>query len=326
VKNIRDIAKLAGVSHSTVSRVINGSESVKPKTREKIEKIMAEHGYKPNIYARGMLGSLEKTLGVVIPDVMDPFFSAMVSGIEQVCQSHNASMLIAESGLTEEGELEAIGLLLDRGCDAFIVQSKLLDDARLSELLVKHENMLLINRSIDGLESRCFYFDNYSGGRLAVEAVLAKGRKSIAIVSRSFAIEDAQQRYQGSVDCLRDAGLAFDDRLFVQSDASLQGGSIAGRMLLTTGLNFDAVVCFNDVMALGLMQVLNDNGVRSPVDVSVVGFNDLEVSRFSVPRLTTIHYPIEQMAQVAAMQALELSVDDERSLVWRPELMLRESH
>lgn len=326
MKNIRDIAKLAGVSHSTVSRVINGIGSVKPKTREKIERIMAEQGYKPNVYARGMLGSLDKTLGVVIPDVMDPFFSSMLSGIEDVCQAGSAKLLVAESGLTADGELDAVNLMLGRGCDALIVQSKLASDEQLAEIMTKNDTLLLINRHLEGFTERCFYLDNYMGGYLAVQMLLEKGCHSIAMISRDFSMDDARQRYLGNVDALKEAGLEVDRRTFIQEAATLQGGAIAGRKLLTTGIPFDGVVCYNDAMALGLMQVMADNGIVAPRDIRVVGFDDIEVSSFSVPRLSTIHYPIREMAESAARLALQLDRDVDVISRWEPKMIPRESH
>ncbi len=331
MKNIRQIAKLAGVSHSTVSRVLNGSDSVKPQTRERVEKVMAEQGYKPNIYARGMLGQSPKTLGVVIPNVMDPFFSTVIASIERVCRSQATQLLIAEGKTTSESELEAINYLLNKGCDRLLVHVKALSDEQLSVVLQKSREIYLINRTFAAFAARCSSFDNYSGGRAAAKAIIERGRSSVAIVTDANAIEDATDRLQGFVDELEANNISVSGKMIFAASSNLQGGTIAARSLLTKGVSFDAVLCYNDMMAAGVIQALQDNGINVPTDVSVVGFDDLEIAHYLVPRLSTIKYPVAEMAETMTHAILQDLAGDDSALAslrtrWEPMFVSRESH
>jgi LacI family transcriptional regulator len=331
MKNIRQIAKLAGVSHSTVSRVLNGSESVKKETRERVEKVMAEQGYKPNIYARGMLGESPKTLGVVIPNVMDPFFSTVISSIERVCRSQATQLLIAEGKTTPDTELEAINYLLNKGCDRLLVHTKALSDEQLAVVLNKSKEIYLINRAHPAYPERCSGFDNYVGGGLAAKALIGRGRVSVAIVTSSIMIEDATDRLQGFIDELHANDISLSKDMIFSAASSLNGGTVAARSLLTKGAKFDAVFCYNDIMAAGVIQALQDNGVNVPADVSVVGFDDLEIANYLVPRLSTIRYPVAEMAEAMTQAILQDLNGDGSALAslnnrWQPVFVSRESH
>lgn len=331
MKNIRQIAKLAGVSHSTVSRVLNSSDSVKRQTRERIEKVMAEHGYKPNVFARGMLGESPKTLGVVIPNVMDPFFSTVISSIEQVCRSQATQLLIAEGKTTPDSELEAINYLLNKGCDRLLVHAKALSDEQMAVVMGKSSEIYLINRAHPSFAGRCSNFDNYNGGRLAAKAIIERGRTSVAIVTISGAIEDANGRVQGFMDELHSNDISLNEDMIFSAASNLNGGTVAARSLLTKGANFDAVFCYNDIMAAGVIQALQDNGINVPADVSVVGFDDLEIANYLVPRLSTIRYPVAEMAEKMTQAILQELNGDDSALAslnnrWQPIFVSRESH
>lgn len=331
MKNIRQIAKLAGVSHSTVSRVLNGSDSVKQQTRERVEKVMAEQGYKPNIYARGMLGESPNTLGVVIPNVMDPFFSTVISSIERVCRAQATQLLIAEGKTTPDAELEAINYLLNKGCDRLLVHVNALCDERLAVVLGKSKDIYLINRAHPAFSGRCLSFDNYLGGRIAAKALMERGRKSVAIVMNASAIEDATDRLQGFMDELQANDISLSEDMIFYAASNLQGGTVAARSLLTKGVTFDAVLCYNDIMAAGVLQALQDSGIKVPSDVSVVGFDDLEIANYLVPRLSTVKYPVAEMAEMMTNAILQDLNGDASALaslndIWHPSFVSRESH
>lgn len=330
--NIRDIARLAGVSHSTVSRVLNNSPSVKPETRAAVEKVMADTGYRPNVFARSMSGVMAATIGVVIPDLQDPFFSTVISAVEHVAKQYQVQLLMASIVAFENAEQGAVDYLVDRGCDALIVHARTTDDALLQKLMAHNERMYLLNRNVKGFQERCFWFDNYRGGRLAAAAVLTRGRFDVAIVTDNLSSFESEERLRGIKDEFIDQGVDYDRVLIIREPPNLRGGLVAGRHILMRGTSLAAVLCFNDVMALGVMQALSDHNLRVPDDVGVVGFDDLDIASYSVPRLSTINYPVEAMAEQAAKVALAGQVDGIHDApacirtVWEPHFVPRESH
>lgn len=332
MKNIREIAKLAGVSHSTVSRVINGSQSVKEMTRLRVEQVMAEYGYKPNVFARGMLGVTQTTLGIVIPNVLDPFFSELISAVENVCLERSAQLLIAEGKRTADSEFEAINYLLNKGCDRLLIHSKALSDEQLGIVLKRSPEIFLINRQLSGFDGRFIAFDNYTGARQSALAVIERGRRHIAVVTPHFTIADSNERLNGFSDELIQHGLTLNKDMIFNEESTQKGGMIAARTMLASGKLFDAVLCYNDMMAIGVIQALSDNGIRVPDDVSVVGFDDLEIAQYFVPRLSTIHYPVAEMAEQMVNCLLEnmehnnCAQNGALTAMWAPLFVGRESH
>lgn len=292
---------------------------------------MAEQGYKPNIYARGMLGETQTTIGLVIPNVMDPFFSTVISSIEKVCRSESARLLIAEGKTSLESELEAINYLLNRGCDRLLVHCKALSDEQLGVVMKKAPEIFLLNRALAEFEGRYVSFGNYQGGRLAAKALIEKGRRQIAVVSNESGIEDAIERLRGFKDEMAAQGVSFDDSALFLSEGNHRGGMVSARSLLTRGLKFDGVFCYNDMMAAGVMLALHDNGIDVPSEVSVIGFDDLEIASYLVPRLSTVKYPVAEMAEKTTHAILQDLNGDGSALAslnnfWQPMFVSRESH
>jgi len=194
---IRDIATLAGVSRSTVSRVLNNSTSVNEETRLLVKKVMEEQGYRPNVHAQSLSNKEAKTIGVVIPEMLDPFFATMSAGIEKVCQQSKTHILLAVGGKTAETELAAIHNLVRQQCDAVVVHAKVASDEQLVSIAERLPGFVLVNRYIKKIASRCVWLNNKEGGRLAAEYLLKQNKKAIAVVASNFGIADPQQRIEG---------------------------------------------------------------------------------------------------------------------------------
>ena len=301
---IRDIATLAGVSRSTVSRVLNNSTSVNEETRLLVKKVMEEQGYRPNVHAQSLSNKEAKTIGVVIPEMLDPFFATMSAGIEKVCQQSKTHILLAVGGKTAETELAAIHNLVRQQCDAVVVHAKVASDEQLVSIAERLPGFVLLNRHIKKIASHCVWLNNKEGGRLAAEYLLKQNKKAIAVVASNFGIADPQQRIAGVKQAHIEAGVPHNESAIAIAHPNREGGALAAQKLLLTGQCFDAVVCYNDLMAIGVIQTLQENGIKVPEQVSVMGFDDLPIAAYCTPRLTTIRYPIEQMAAQAARLAL----------------------
>lgn len=325
---IKDVARLAGVSVATVSRVINNSPKASDVSRQAVSSAMEALNYHPNANARALAQQSTETVGLVVGDVSDPFFGAMVKAVEQVAYNTGNFLLIGNGYHNEEKERQAIEQLIRHRCAALVVHAKLIPDAELADLMKQIPGMVLINRILSGFEKRCVALDDRYGAWLATRHLIQQGHTRIGYICSNHAISDAEDRLQGYYDALKEHGLPCNDRLVTFAEPDESGGELAMTELLGRGKQFTAVACYNDSMAAGAMGVLNDNGIDVPQEISLMGFDDVLVSRYVRPRLTTIRYPIVTMATQAAELALALA--DNRPLpdithLFSPTLVRRHS-
>lgn len=302
---IKDIASVAGVSLATVSRVINDGPKVGKETRARVKKIMREMGYRPNANARALVTQRSASLGVVIAELLDPFFATLAHGIETTTRRHNVQILMSAGSIAKDTELKAIETLLEHRCEAMVVHSKALDDRTLIDFAQQVPGFVLINRYIEAIASRCVWLDNKAGGRLMAEHVLHQGHKKLAVISSNYQITDPVERLAGIRLGLEEAGISLPDSHIEYVTPDQQGGEKAIQNLLARGVEFSAVLAYNDAVASGAMTMLLDHNIDIPNQVSVVGYDDVLLAQYSRPKLTTLHYPIEMMASKAAELALQ---------------------
>lgn len=304
---IKDVARLAGVSVATVSRVINDSPKASEASRLAVQNAMDSLNYHPNANARALAQQSTETVGLVVGDVSDPFFGAMVKAVEQVASATGNFLLIGNGYHNKEKERKAIEQLIRHRCAALVVHAKIIPDDELASLMKQMPGMVLINRILPGFEQRCVALDDRYGAWLATRHLIQQGHTRIGYLCSNHAISDAEDRLQGYYDALKEHGLPCNDRLVTFAEPDESGGEQAMTELLGRGRNFTAVACYNDSMAAGAMGVLNDNGIDVPREISLIGFDDVLVSRYVRPRLTTVRYPIITMATQAAELALALA-------------------
>jgi len=325
---IKDVARLAGVSVATVSRVINNSPKASETSRQAVLTAMESLNYHPNANARALAQQSTDTVGLVVGDVSDPFFGAMVKAVEQVAYHTGNFLLIGNGYHNEQKERQAIEQLIRHRCAALVVHAKKLSDDELVHLMKQIPGMVIVNRIIPGYEQRCVALDDRYGAWLATRHLIQQGHTRIGYLCSNHAISDAEDRLQGYYDALRENDLTCNDRLVTYAEPDEHGGEQAMTELLGRGRNFTAVACYNDSMAAGAMGVLNDNGIDVPGDISLIGFDDILISRYVRPRLTTVRYPIVTMATQAAELALSLAdkrQPPEITHVFSPTLVRRHS-
>lgn len=306
---IKDVARIAGVSVASVSRVLNNGPKVSKKTIENVLRAMKDLNYTPNANARALVTQKSTTIGVVIPDLVDPFFASLASGVEKVARKNNMQLLLSTGLVSAESEMQAINLLIERRCDVMVVHSKKLSDEALIALAKKTPGLVLIDRYIEEIVERCVWLDNLEGGKIAARHLLALNHKSFACISSKHQIDDPLLRLQGFQHELALVGADVDSDLIEYGPPTLQGGEIATQKLLASGKRFSALFVYNDAMAIGAISTLEDNGFKVPSEISVLGFDDVLLSRYSRPKLSTLNYPIEKMAMQATKIALELSTN-----------------
>ncbi|MEN4910131.1 HTH-type transcriptional regulator GalS [Erwinia amylovora] len=325
---IRDVAREAGVSVATVSRVLNNSSVVTADTRTRVMKTIERLGYRPDANAQALANRLSDTIGVVVMDVSDPFFGALIKAVDAVARSMQMQVLINNAWHQADKERHAIEVLIRQRCHALIVHAKALCDRELTALMQQVPGMVLINRVVPGFAHRCVYLDNVSGALMAMHMLQQHGHQRIAYLGSSHAIEDNAQRRAGWHQALGEQGITPPDSWCAGGEPDLQGGELAMVELLGRNLQLTAVFAYNDSMAAGALAALKDNAIAVPQQLSLVGFDDIPFARYTDPQLSTMRYPIASMAKLATELALKAAagqLDPQESHCFMPTLVRRHS-
>ncbi|MDM7859217.1 substrate-binding domain-containing protein [Alteromonas sp. ASW11-36] len=326
---MKEIADAAGVSQATVSRVLNDGPKVGRATRERVKSIIKELNYRPNANARALANSRSDAVGVVIADLYEPFFAALAHGVETVARKHDTQILISGGSIGLEHEQKAIGTLLSHRCDAMVVHSKSLPDGQLIELAREVPGMVLINRFIPEIASRCVWLDNQAGGRLMAEYMIRQGHTKLAVISSDFPIDDPLHRIAGIQEALAAANIDLPEVNIEYGPPNQEGGEAAVQNLMSKGADFTAVLAYNDAMAAGAMAMLLDHGFDVPREVSVIGYDDILLAKYCRPKLTTLRYPIEMMASKATELALQYAQgilpSEDTTYKYQPTIVKRDS-
>ncbi len=305
---LEDIARQAGVSPSTVSRVLTGSKRVAEAKRALVLAAIEQCGYSPNLVARGLVRGRSMTIGVVMQDISSPFFARMVSGIEQgLDHAEYRSMFVSTHWRAEhqEDESRSLQLLLERRVDGVIVLASSIPDQALHDVAAQIP-LVVVARSIAGLEQQCLAIDNREGAYRATRYLLGLGHTRIAHIAGTPGHPDAIDRLAGYHRALAEAGHAPEAALVVEGDFTEESGVTSVEQLLVRGERFSAVFAANDQMAYGAMLGLFNHGYRIPADVSLVGFDDQFLSAYTLPPLTTVRQPSSEMGRAAAEAMLRL--------------------
>jgi len=325
---IREVSKHAQVSVATVSRVVNGNKWVAEATRQRVLEAMAELGYHPNSFARSLATNKSETIGMVVGDLAGPFFGEMMQYAEQAVRDAGKHLIITSGHSTLEEERDAIQFLLKRRCDALILHLDLTPDEEIIELAKAESTpMILVNRLVPALADQCVYLDNEAGGFLATQHLIEQGHRLIACITGPLYKADARERLAGYRRALDAAGLPFDQHLVVEGDFMEPGGEVAVTTLLQRKVDFSAVVVGNDLMAIGAYNGFKQAGLRIPQDVSLVGYDDVLMSGYLEPPLTTVRVPVAEFGSEAGRLALKLGegIDCEIHNRFMPSLIERGS-
>jgi LacI family transcriptional regulator len=322
---LNHVAQEAGVSPSTVSRILNGTKAVNPEKRAAVEAAIEKLSYRPSMLAQGLARGQSMTIGVLTPSISSPFYGEIMLGIEDVLveTSFQAYFVSAHNG--SQREKRSMQNLIDRRVDGLIVVDGLSDALSLKEKSAKLP-LISVGRDIPGLEGYCIGLDNLMGSRLAAKHLLELGHRRIAYIAGSHTHQDALARLEGYKQCLEEAGIPFDPQLVVEGDYTEASGVLALETLFSRKVEFSALMVANDQMAMGARLALFHRGVRIPQDLSLVGFDDVFGSSYTTPPLTTIRIPTREMGHLAAKAMLALlNGESIRLQNVAPILIIRES-
>jgi LacI family transcriptional regulator len=319
------VAERAGVSPSTVSRILNGTAVVSDEKRAAVDEAIAKLGFVPNPVARGLAGGRTLSVGVVSQAIDSPFYGAALRGIEIELDAAGYSPLFMSGHWQAEAEARCIDVLRSRRVDGLIVLTGRLSDSALRSV-ARLLPVVVTGRILKAPNLLSMDFDNREGARQATQHLIEQGHKRIAFIGGDPEHPDAVDRQQGYEAALQAAGLRADPTLILTGDFSELSGLVAVEQLLDTRTRFSAIFAANDQMACGAALGLHRRGRRVPDDVSLVGFDDLAGSVYMVPPLTTVHNPVQEIGQLAARAMLGLLAGDKPAIqVPAPRLIVRGS-
>lgn len=325
---IREVSKYANVSVATVSRVVNGNKWVSDATREKVMQAMKELGYQPNSFAKALATNRSDTFGMVVSDLGGPFFGDMMRAAEDEVRKRGKHLIITSGHDSLDSECDAIEFLMQRRVDALLLHVDSLTDEALIKLVDDTEiPIILINRRVPELAEQCISLDNDMGGYLATQHLIELGHQQIACITGPLFKADARARLAGYRRAIEQAGLRYDERLVIESDYQESGGQTSVERLRRRNVPFSALVAQNDHMAIGAMNTLKSQGLSIPNDVSIVGYDNMVMSPYTEPALTTVNIPVAEFGKQAANLAFAKLDNKEADITqqFQPELIVRAS-
>lgn len=324
---IREVAKAAGVSVATASRALNGLTNVTRETREKIEAAASRLDYVPHSGARNLTRRTTDTIGVILPDLFGEFFSEMIRGIDVVVHRAGKNLLLGNMHGSPEETGQAIRSMRGR-VDGLLVMPPNSSAVTMAGALSKQLPTVLLNARAVDVDTPFVTVDNYAGARLVTEHLIDQGARNIVHIAGPVSNRDASERQRGYRDVLQER-LRLADPTILQGDFRENAGRSAARFLLDGNIPFDAVFAGNDLMAVDLMAELRENGMEIGHDVLVAGFDDIPLTRYVTPQLTTVHSDITRLGSTAALMLLRMLSGDALSasdgLVIAPTLAVRAS-
>ena len=322
---LKDIANATGYSLSTISYVLNGKKKVKPETYTRIMDAVRELNYHPNQLARGLKMKRTCTIGVIVPDISNEFFPEILKGIDNVAHENHYNIFLCNTNNDSSLEKEAVNMLVSKDVDGIIfigvANSQILQSDDISVPIV------LVDRKI-GNAYTSIITDNYRGGYMATEHLIRRGYKNIVLLGGTPTIPNFFDRIRGYMDALGDNGIPYSEENVIVCDCSISGGYKMTKELIKKNLKPDAIFAMGDMIALGVMRGLRDNGISVPEDVALIGFDDISIASHTIPALSTVSQPKFELGRMAAEKLFAQISSKEKAvehIVLDPELVIRET-
>ena len=328
MSTIKHVAARAGVSFTTVSHVLNRTRPVSAHARERVERAIAELGYRPSAVARALKTSQTRILGVIVPNITNPFFSELMRGIEDVCERNDYSVFLCNGDDDFERQGRSLETLFERRVDGVLLATPTGPAAALAKRLADAKvRTVLVDRNVPGLAADRVRIDHGAGARVAVEHLVALGHRRIACISGPMSFAVSRARVAGWKSALTRAGIEPREDWLVKGDFRAASGHDLTRDLIARG-DFTAIFASNDLLGIGALRAAAEAGVPVPKSLSVIGFDGIEMGEYTYPALTTVGYPIRAIGETAATVLLERIAGGNtklRDVVVTPRVIERES-
>lgn len=326
---LADVAKIANVSMMTASRAINGKPGVSEELRQKVLGIANELDYRPNIIARGLATNQSFSIGLVVPDITNPFFAQIVRGVENATFEHGYNLFLVDTNEDLAREEAALHSLWQNGVDGLILCSPRLAEADLLNQINRFPAVVLLNRELqESLPNlTTINLNDREGAQKVIRYFLELGKKHICYIGGPTHSISNQRRLSGFQDVLKTAGVKQESNIILDNVPNTEGGWLAALNLLIHKPNLDAVFVFNDLMAVGAMQAFLEVGKKIPQDIAIIGVDDIPLATIIRPQLSTLHVDLQNLGKVAFQSLLNLISDTPTSSTIQidMELYVRES-
>ncbi len=331
---ISDVAREAGVSLMTVSRVVNNKEDVSPVTRQRVLQIIEDLGYRPSSIARGLATRRTSTLGVVVPDIDNPWFSGVVRGAEDHAYAQEYSVLLGNTNEEPEREVAVLQSLEEKQVDGLLLCSSRLSDEDLLRAVKQFPAVVLVSRILDNGCTAMVSSDDVAGGRLAAEHLLNTGHRAIGFISGPGVSYSGRSRVAGYRAALKTAGIPYREDYVCHCSPLLEVAQDTARDFLRQRPELTAVICHNDLVAVGVLHACKNLDLRVPQDMAIIGYDDIPLSALVTPALTTIRvdrYRLGAQAMQLLLEQIEANPKNAgaqhkvRNILIQPQLVIRAS-
>ncbi|WP_163536406.1 LacI family DNA-binding transcriptional regulator [Gracilibacillus sp. YIM 98692] len=321
---IYDVAKKAGVSIATVSKVINNTGNMRDSTRTKVMKVMEELNYYPSVMASALTGKRTQTLGLLVPDISNPFFSEMARTIEDRAHERGLSVIMCSTDEDEDKEKKYLELLRRKQVDGFIIASSFHDKKLLQDLKSTQIPMVMLTQDAGSLGVTSVSVDDFTGGYDATSHLLSLGHQKIVIIAEERL--SSKMRIYGFQEAYETHGYEYHSDMVLRTTASIANGKKCLEQMLNRDELPSAIFACNDLIAIGVIQGARENGIRIPEDLSIVGFDNTILATTTVPSLTTVAQPINEMGRKVVDVIVDNINNEEPTterILFKPTLMVR---
>lgn len=329
--NIKEVAKKAGVSVATVSRVLNHPDSVAPATKERILQVINEVEYTPNWFARGLNFNKTNTIALLIPNILNPSYMEIAKGVEDVAHQKGYTTLLCNGENALEKEREYIDSLIKRRVDGIVLVSSLLENKDVEAIKKQGTPVVLIGENRDVSEVPIVRIDCQNAAYKAVRHLLDIGYKDIAIIHGRTPEKENLRKIEGYRQALSEEGILEVNEFIIQAENIVEGGYLAAKKLVELTKRPRAIFASSDLIAFGAMDAMKDYGLCVPDDIAIVGFDNIKMSNLIEPKLTTVEKPLHKMGVVGArllfdtMENKEVEGADNREILLQSKLKIRKS-
>lgn len=326
---IAHVAREAGVSNQTVSRAINNKNEIGSETKARILEIARQMGYRPSNIARSLARQRTTTIGLVVPDIANPFFSEIARGVDDIAYANSYNVFLCTTYENIEKEQVVLDSLWRQQIDGLILCSSRLDEGELTKRVREFNHVILVNRelseTINGLG--IITVDDVIAAKKAVDNFISRGRDRIAFVAGPRTSHSGRDRLTGYKEGLKEHGIDMDPKLIVHCEPSINGGYVSSLKLLAKRNDISAIYAYNDIVAIGVLQACKELGRKIPEDVAIIGSDDIPLASLVTPKLSTMRINMQQIG-ISAMEALINCINGDNACakhVFSPEFVLRDS-
>jgi len=309
MSTMQQVAKKAGVSKATVSRVLSGKGYTSEETKQQVFKAIEETGYRPNLLARNLASNTSQCIGLVVTNTMynGSYFNEVLSQAARKLEANGRQLILVDGKHSAEEEQQAIQFLLDLRCDAIIIYPRFLSVDALDVIIDQTKQpIMVVNRKLRKHQSHCIYCDHKGSSYQATRYLIDRGHQQIAFITGSLDSPTATERLSGYKQALLDCGLEVDEARIIPGKWSPLSGAAAAEALLNNKVSCSALIASNDDMAIGAMKTFTTAGIRVPDDISVMGFDNIPTAPFLTPALSSVKDPVSDMINEVINQLMSM--------------------